>query len=122
MLHVRAVLTRSCTCHPRAAEDECAFDMLYCVAFEMLDAQWLAMRASYMEFNVCSTPNLLPRLRLRTCETSTRPLVLLLRQPCFAAHTSCLTRNLALLACLHLPSCLAYRPFSGQLRLNLREN
>lgn len=33
------------------AEDECAFDMLYCVAFEMLDAQWLAMRASYMEFN-----------------------------------------------------------------------
>jgi hypothetical protein len=34
------------------AEDEMAFDMLYCVAFEMLDAHWLAMRASYMEFNV----------------------------------------------------------------------
>jgi hypothetical protein len=34
------------------AEDEMAFDMLYCVAFEMLDAQWLAKRASYMEFNV----------------------------------------------------------------------
>ncbi|CAM6035866.1 unnamed protein product [Sphagnum compactum] len=33
------------------AEDEMAFDMLYCVAFEMLDAHWLAMRASYMEFN-----------------------------------------------------------------------
>ncbi|CAM6113853.1 unnamed protein product [Calypogeia fissa] len=33
------------------AEDEMAFDMLYCVAFEMMDAQWLAMRASYMEFN-----------------------------------------------------------------------
>jgi hypothetical protein len=33
-------------------EDEMAFDMLYCVAFEMLDAHWLAMRASYMEFNV----------------------------------------------------------------------
>lgn len=32
-------------------EDEFAFDRLYCVAFEMLDAQWLAMRASYMEFN-----------------------------------------------------------------------
>jgi hypothetical protein len=31
-----------------------AFDMLYCVAFEMLDAHWLAMRASYMEFNVTS--------------------------------------------------------------------
>ncbi|XP_002971167.2 ELMO domain-containing protein A [Selaginella moellendorffii] len=33
------------------AEDEQAFDVLYCVAFEMMDAQWLAMRASYMEFN-----------------------------------------------------------------------
>lgn len=32
-------------------EDELAFDRLYCVAFEMMDAQWLAMRASYMEFN-----------------------------------------------------------------------
>lgn len=33
------------------AEDEMAFDLLYCVAFEMIDAQWLAMHASYMEFN-----------------------------------------------------------------------
>lgn len=32
-------------------EDESAFDRLYCVAFEMMDAQWLAMKASYMEFN-----------------------------------------------------------------------
>ncbi|KAH9744121.1 ELMO domain-containing protein [Citrus sinensis] len=32
-------------------EDEAAFDVLYCVAFEMMDAQWLAMHASYMEFN-----------------------------------------------------------------------
>jgi hypothetical protein len=39
------------------AEDETAFDMLYCVAFEMMDAQWLAMRASYMEFNVSCTPS-----------------------------------------------------------------
>ncbi|MQL71735.1 hypothetical protein Taro_004053 [Colocasia esculenta] len=31
--------------------DEMAFDNLYCVAFLMLDAQWLAKRASYMEFN-----------------------------------------------------------------------
>ncbi|KAK6919537.1 ELMO domain [Dillenia turbinata] len=31
-------------------EDEEAFDVLYCIAFEMMDAQWLAMRASYMEF------------------------------------------------------------------------
>ncbi|XP_068658723.1 uncharacterized protein [Aristolochia californica] len=32
-------------------DDEMAFDNLYCIAFEMLDAQWLAKRASYMEFN-----------------------------------------------------------------------
>uniref|UniRef100_J3NB10 ELMO domain-containing protein n=1 Tax=Oryza brachyantha TaxID=4533 RepID=J3NB10_ORYBR len=32
-------------------EDEMAFDNLFCVAFEMLDAQWLARQASYMEFN-----------------------------------------------------------------------
>lgn len=33
-------------------EDEMAFDNLYCIAFRMMDAQWLAKRASYMEFNV----------------------------------------------------------------------
>lgn len=33
------------------AEDEMAFDNLYCVAFRLMDAQWLARRASYMEFN-----------------------------------------------------------------------
>jgi hypothetical protein len=33
-------------------EDEKAFDNLFCVAFQMMDAQWLAKRASYMEFNV----------------------------------------------------------------------
>lgn len=32
-------------------EDENAFDVLYCITFAMMDAQWLAMRASYMEFN-----------------------------------------------------------------------
>ncbi|XP_022746408.1 ELMO domain-containing protein A-like [Durio zibethinus] len=32
-------------------EDEMAFDILYCVAFQMMDAQWLVKRASYMEFN-----------------------------------------------------------------------
>ncbi|KAI3698755.1 hypothetical protein L2E82_42556 [Cichorium intybus] len=32
-------------------EDEEAFDVLYCIAFAMMDAQWLAMHASYMEFN-----------------------------------------------------------------------
>ncbi|XP_065853016.1 uncharacterized protein [Euphorbia lathyris] len=33
------------------AEDELAFDNLYCVAFQMMDVQWLAKRASYMQFN-----------------------------------------------------------------------
>ncbi|ONK55242.1 uncharacterized protein A4U43_UnF5960 [Asparagus officinalis] len=33
------------------AEDKRAFDNLFCVAFLMMDAQWLARRASYMEFN-----------------------------------------------------------------------
>ncbi|XP_021282158.1 ELMO domain-containing protein A isoform X2 [Herrania umbratica] len=32
-------------------EDEMAFDNLYCVAFQMMDAQWLVKRASYMQFN-----------------------------------------------------------------------
>lgn len=32
-------------------EDEMAFDNLYCIAFQMMDAQWLAKRASYMQFN-----------------------------------------------------------------------
>lgn len=32
--------------------DESAFDELYCVAFKLMDIQWLARRASYMEFNV----------------------------------------------------------------------
>lgn len=32
-------------------KDEMAFDNLYCVAFRMMDAQWLAKRATYMEFN-----------------------------------------------------------------------
>ncbi|KAI0497747.1 hypothetical protein KFK09_020982 [Dendrobium nobile] len=33
------------------SEDEEAFDVLYCIAFQMMDAQWLAMRASYLQFN-----------------------------------------------------------------------
>lgn len=32
-------------------DDEDAFDILYCIAFTMMDAQWLAMHASYMDFN-----------------------------------------------------------------------
>eukprot|EP00249_Psilotum_nudum_P012790 c23987_g1_i1 orf=884-1564(+) len=34
------------------AEDETAFDLLFCVAFKVMDALWLEMHASYMEFNV----------------------------------------------------------------------
>ncbi|CAK8575635.1 unnamed protein product [Lathyrus sativus] len=32
-------------------EDEMAFDILFCIAFQMMDAQWLAKHATYMEFN-----------------------------------------------------------------------
>lgn len=41
-------------CH--VAEDEWAFDLLYCVAFVVMDKQWLEKNATYMEFNA-STPN-----------------------------------------------------------------
>lgn len=34
-------------------ENESAFDLLYCITFKLMDNQWLAMRASYMDFNVC---------------------------------------------------------------------
>ncbi|KAG2404162.1 ELMO domain-containing protein A-like isoform X1 [Vigna umbellata] len=33
------------------AENESAFDLLYCITFKMMDQQWLSMRASYMDFN-----------------------------------------------------------------------
>ncbi|XP_074356905.1 uncharacterized protein LOC141696686 isoform X3 [Apium graveolens] len=33
------------------SEDEDAFDDLYCIAFALMDVHWLAMEASYMEFN-----------------------------------------------------------------------
>lgn len=33
------------------SEDPLAFDHLYCVAFQMMDSQWLEKRSSYMEFN-----------------------------------------------------------------------
>ncbi|XP_010919756.1 uncharacterized protein [Elaeis guineensis] len=32
-------------------ENERAFDLLYCVTFKLMDQQWLAMHASYMDFN-----------------------------------------------------------------------
>ncbi|XP_073119059.1 uncharacterized protein [Henckelia pumila] len=33
------------------SENESAFDLLYCIAFKLMDHQWLAMHASYMDFN-----------------------------------------------------------------------
>ncbi|AQK49823.1 ELMO/CED-12 family protein [Zea mays] len=36
------------------SEDEWAFDLLYCVAFVVMDKQWLDKNASYMDFNVRS--------------------------------------------------------------------
>lgn len=33
-------------------EDEWAFDLLYCVAFLVMDKQWVEKNASYMDFNV----------------------------------------------------------------------
>ncbi|XP_039048336.1 ELMO domain-containing protein B-like isoform X3 [Hibiscus syriacus] len=33
------------------SEDKSAFDLLYCIAFKLMDQQWLVMRASYMDFN-----------------------------------------------------------------------
>ncbi|XP_055808160.1 uncharacterized protein LOC129876696 isoform X2 [Solanum dulcamara] len=33
------------------AENESAFDLLYCITFKLMDHQWLAMNASYMDFN-----------------------------------------------------------------------
>ncbi|XP_047323356.1 ELMO domain-containing protein A [Impatiens glandulifera] len=33
------------------SENEWAFDLLYCVAFMVMDKQWLERNASYMEFN-----------------------------------------------------------------------
>ncbi|KAJ4952588.1 hypothetical protein NE237_029420 [Protea cynaroides] len=45
------------------SENESAFDILYCIAFKLVDQQWLAMRASYMDFNIVmkSTRRLLER-------------------------------------------------------------
>ncbi|KAL0661381.1 hypothetical protein Bca4012_098218 [Brassica carinata] len=34
-----------------SAENQSAFDLLYCIAFKLMDQQWLSMSASYMEFN-----------------------------------------------------------------------
>ncbi|KAM7508858.1 hypothetical protein LguiA_019311 [Lonicera macranthoides] len=54
MLDLEAVKPRSlvgATFLKFLAENESAFDLLYCITFKLMDHQWLAMRASYMDFN-----------------------------------------------------------------------
>ncbi|CAN1231633.1 ELMO domain-containing protein A [Linum perenne] len=41
----------SAECFQNPTEDDTAFDVLFCITFQLMDAQWLAMRASYMEFS-----------------------------------------------------------------------
>ncbi|PPR93983.1 hypothetical protein GOBAR_AA26690 [Gossypium barbadense] len=41
------------------SENEWAFDLLYCVAFVVMDKQWLEKNATYMEFNVREKLNIL---------------------------------------------------------------
>ncbi|XP_071706942.1 uncharacterized protein [Rutidosis leptorrhynchoides] len=35
------------------SDNESVFDLLYCIAYKLMDHQWLDMRASYMDFNIC---------------------------------------------------------------------
>ncbi|KAH7863884.1 hypothetical protein Vadar_023031 [Vaccinium darrowii] len=54
MLDLEAVKPRSllgATFLKFLAEDESSFDLLYCITFKLMDHQWLAMHASYMDFN-----------------------------------------------------------------------
>lgn len=34
------------------AENDRAFDILYCITFKLMDQKWLDMNATYMDFNV----------------------------------------------------------------------
>lgn len=54
MLDLEAVKPRSfvgATFLKFLADNESAFDLLYCITFKLMDHQWLTMRASYMDFN-----------------------------------------------------------------------
>ncbi|CAH1441087.1 unnamed protein product [Lactuca virosa] len=54
MLDLEAVKPRSfvgATFLKFLSENESAFDLLYCITFKLMDHQWLAMHASYMDFN-----------------------------------------------------------------------
>ncbi|KAM5554703.1 hypothetical protein ABKV19_022889 [Rosa sericea] len=61
MLDLEADLWGLCAVKPRTlvgaiflkflAENESAFDLIYCITFKLMDHQWLSMRASYMDFN-----------------------------------------------------------------------
>ncbi|KAF2315472.1 hypothetical protein GH714_039335 [Hevea brasiliensis] len=55
MLDLEAVKPRSivgATFLKFLAENELAFDLLYCITFKLMDHQWLTMHASYMDFNM----------------------------------------------------------------------
>nr|POF18806.1 elmo domain-containing protein a [Quercus suber] len=56
------------------AENESAFDLLYCITFKLMDQQWLNMRASYMDFNTVmkSTRRQLEKELLELLEDITR--------------------------------------------------
>ncbi|XP_065632999.1 uncharacterized protein LOC112018015 isoform X1 [Quercus suber] len=74
----------NCTVKPRTlvganflkflAENESAFDLLYCITFKLMDQQWLNMRASYMDFNTVmkSTRRQLEKELLELLEDITR--------------------------------------------------
>uniref|UniRef100_A0A6N2LMY0 ELMO domain-containing protein n=1 Tax=Salix viminalis TaxID=40686 RepID=A0A6N2LMY0_SALVM len=34
------------------AENDSAFDLLYCITFKLMDHEWLTIQASYMDFNL----------------------------------------------------------------------
>ncbi|XP_011621522.1 ELMO domain-containing protein A isoform X2 [Amborella trichopoda] len=54
MLDLQAVKPRTlmgATFLKLLSENEHAFDLLYCITFKLMDQQWLAMHASYMDFN-----------------------------------------------------------------------
>ncbi|RVW95259.1 hypothetical protein CK203_034184 [Vitis vinifera] len=54
------------------SENESAFDLLYCITFKLMDNQWLAMHASYMDFNKNLFFHMLPSFSLQTVMKSTR--------------------------------------------------
>lgn len=63
---VDGCLTETLSFSNVTAENEWTFDLLYCVAFMVMDKQWLERNATYMEFNVrislICIPFILPKI------------------------------------------------------------